>query len=160
MKPVIIVAIIIAYIVGFSAGCMFLGVLNDSEVSSIRNIIEPRDNKATGRRISPKPDRIRKEQPAPAPSHQLVRITEEKSPGQEAQVLVRTAPGQVCTIRYLNPSGQDETLPISNFQITGSDGLCGWKIPIAAGTKPGNATLFISAGGLTEEYFFKVTPGQ
>jgi len=157
----ITIAVFLAYFMGFIAGCLILGMLGTGGLSQGEQLLErlvPDKGSAQGKYIS---NRVQKLLPVTGnadKTNEVVKITNDVQVGSEAQVLIRTQPGQVCTIRYINPGGIDETLPSPLFQIAGDDGLCGWRWQIQQKTPTGTGTLYLAANGETIQAFFRVNP--
>jgi len=86
----------------------------------------------------------------------LVDFSDRVKAGELAYIRVRTLPGSICTIYYINPDRHYEGLPGKIFQITGSDGLCGWSWTIPPESSTGNAVIYLSAGGHLQQHTFTI----
>ena len=74
--------------------------------------------------------------------------------GKEAEYIIRTDAGQVCSLVYLAPDGRVWPQEGSAVITAGSDGLCTWRWPV--GDQAGVGLVTVTIGGIRQELEIQV----
>lgn len=76
-------------------------------------------------------------------------ITLPGTPGGTLDLAVQTAPGEVCSLTYFNPT--ESTPLVENLPATAdTQGKCVWQIPLPADTSPGTGQAAVTVAGMTK----------
>ncbi len=79
-------------------------------------------------------------------------IPSQAYPKDEILISVRAAPGTVCTLTYVTPSGIESQAQGVGPTTANPEGKCVWYLNIGWNTNPGIGSLTISANGQTQQY--------
>lgn len=90
---------------------------------------------------------------------ELVNLSWNVYPNQEAFIVIKTVPGTRCSIRYSDPLGQAANLASLADQFADENGHCAWKWLIAPRAKPGSARVTVTAMGMSATYLIQVQSG-
>ena len=151
-----VILIGLAYIVGFIFGCLGLGLISKGTLFENVKAAVGAKGSASGRQIVETLSKSALPKGMPARSSKVVLFTYDVKVGSEAQLLIKTLPDMVCTIRYVNPRGVDVPLAMPQYQMAGPDGLCGWAWEIPLEAEQGVGMVIFAAGGTTNTLFFNI----
>ncbi len=156
--------LLIAFVVGSVFGCLVFSGLTQIQPNRSSPteacILCGGGDQAVGR---PVPAKIAKERPLEKQAPRGVEILEFRysvNEGQFERLVLKTTPGDVCTVRYLTPNAQEVT-PEHAYQTAGEDGLCLWTWDVKPGSViPNNnrGTVIYWAGGKMEYIYFTIIP--
>lgn len=158
-RHLVIIAVALSYFMSFLAGYFVLGLLDSVNLNQVSNNLQQKllvKGQASGRFAANRVDKCCLPERPAAPLNELVSLKDNLQVGDEAEIVVRTQPGQTCTIRFINPVGVDEALPVSMYQQASEDGICAWRWRLSPTVPEGMAAIIFSAGGQTESYFIRI----
>lgn len=158
-RHLVVIAVALSYFMSFLAGYFILGMLDSVNLHQISSTVQHKilaKGQANGRFAENRVDKCCLPEKTANSSNELVSLNDNLRVGDEAEIVVRTQPGQICTIRFVNPAGVDEALPISMYQQSGEDGLCSWRWKLSPTIPEGMAAIIFSAGGHTQSYFIRI----
>ena len=95
--------------------------------------------------------------PSPTPSTliELIDFTGRIHRGDNARLIIKTLPGNSCSIVYKTPSGNTSKAQGLDPQIADSEGICAWEWVIGTNTHPGIGRVIIYVG--EEQASFPIT---
>lgn len=167
-KGRVTIAVLLAYLVGFMLGCLGLEALLSSgsaERGTGPKVLEAVQSKMAQAAMEPesqgvrsvdKPAKARETAGQPGLPPELLQFSYQVDVGGYASITIRSRPEAVCTIRYINPQGQDEYSPELTYQDANGEGLCAWVWSISATSPRGIGAVIVSADGVDATHFFNI----